>query len=154
MAETDNFEKTKLFMERIYKELQTVQEFRFKFTITKITFVSGLLGIGAMRLANSVDLSLTLWLAPLVAVLFDIFGMTATVAIYRIDAFLSNYGVAEEQCWQKFHKNNPLSLFQSSCKKCLGWSFHRAASDGFTVVTSWHHFCCMYVLNLVTLPVG
>ena len=66
------FQRKRLFVERLYKELQTVQEFRFKFTLRKITFVIGLLGIGSMKLTNAgydIDLSPVLLLSPLVAVL-------------------------------------------------------------------------------------
>ncbi len=110
------------FKDRLYKELQTVEEFRFKFSMAKIAFVTTLLGIGSVKLAgNSPDASRVLYLAPLVAVLFDILGMGATVAIYRIDAFLRVKGDTEEQ-WQTFLKENRND-------------FSMYAAIGFTILT-------------------
>jgi len=130
------FQRKKLFTERLYRQLETVEEFRFKFTITKITFVVGLLGIGAMGrviqpTSLNIDPSPALLLAPLVAVLFDILGMAATVAIYRIDAFLRAKGEPDEKEWQYFLRDNPLSY----CKDHPKGSFYRCAADGFTVIT-------------------
>ena len=101
------------FEDRLYKELQTVQQFRFKLSLAKISFVSGLLGVGAMKLTGKVenDLSqLVLYLVPLVAVLFDILGMGATVAIYRIGAFLRLTSNPSENEWQSFLKTNRSSF--------------------------------------------
>ncbi len=114
MPKTEDF----LFTERLYKQLQTVEEFRFKFSTMKIIFVSGLLGIGWKGITS--DFSAALLLAPLVAVLFDILGMAATLAIYRIDAFLRINGLPEEKRWQDFPKAKP---------------FYRYAADSFTVIT-------------------
>jgi hypothetical protein len=139
------FQREKLFMERLYKQLQTVEEFRFKFTITKITFVIGLLGIGTMKLniGRDVDLSAALYLAPLVAVLFDILGMAATLAIYRINAFLGRERKPNEEKWQTFTKKYPLSFSQEDWSFCLHpnksifdeLSFYYWAANGFTLIT-------------------
>jgi len=113
------------FEDRIYQELQTVQQFRFKLSLAKISFVSGLLGIGAMKLTSTGnnDLSqLVLYLVPLVAVLFDILGMGATVAIYRTGAFLRVESNPSEKTWQNFLKEN---------RSSFSWW----GATGFTVVT-------------------
>jgi uncharacterized membrane protein YjjP (DUF1212 family) len=121
---TEEFQSRRLFTERLYKELQTVEEFRFKFSTMKITFVIGLLGIGAVKLkvGHNIDLSPALLLAPLVAVLFDILSMAATVNIYRIDAFLRIKGESDEKEWQYFLKKHSSS-------------FYLWAATGFTVTT-------------------
>jgi hypothetical protein len=125
MPETEEFQTKKLFTERIYKQLQTVEEYRFKFSTMKIAFVTGLLGIGSMKLTihgNTVTLYLALLLAPFVAVLFDILGMAATVGIYRIDAFLRTNGDPSEKEWQGFLKKHSSS-------------FYLWAANGFTLIT-------------------
>lgn len=121
---SEEFHSRKVFTERIYKELQTVQEYRFKFSTMKITFVIGLLGIGAMKLniGKDIDLSPALYLAPLVAVLFDVLSMAATVNIYRIDAFLRIRGDPNEKEWQHFLKKHSSS-------------FYLWAANGFTGIT-------------------
>jgi len=116
------------FEDRLYKELQTVEQFRFKFSMAKIAFVTGLLGIGSVKLTTSgIDASRVLYLAPLVAVLFDILGMAATVSIYRIDAFLRVSGKQTnedfcEKAWQVFLKDHRSS-------------FSFWAATGFTAIT-------------------
>ncbi len=110
------------FVDRLYKELQTVQEFRFKFSMAKIAFVSGLLGVGAIKL-DGPNLTAAWYLAPLVAVLFDLLGMGATVAIYRIGAFLKvRCKCDKEKQWQDFLKKHQPS-------------FSWYAAMGFTAIT-------------------
>jgi hypothetical protein len=139
-------QRERLFIERLYKQLQMVEEFRFKFTITKITFVIGLLGIGTIRLKTSQDIELfpALLLAPLVAVLFDMLGITSTLAICRINTFLRDKKPCERE-WQEFIKKRPLSFSRQDLTLCLApgkkdlkefpLSFYFWAANGFTFIT-------------------
>jgi len=112
------------FEDRIYKELATVQDQRIKLSVLKITFITGLLGVGALKLTKTDwPVGPAIYLAPLVAVLFDILGMNATISIKRIGAFLriGGNGTGEEQ-WQKFLGAHPSS-------------FGSVGSIGFTMIT-------------------
>jgi hypothetical protein len=140
--ESGRLQERKVFMERIYKELQTVEEFRFKFSTMKIFFVAGLLGIGAagLKLNNTHEINLypVVYFAPLVAILFDILGMAATVNIVRINAFLRNNGGNDEKAWQCWLHDHSLLLRELlSCpvfdKDYLSFSW--LAAPGFTFLT-------------------
>ncbi len=79
------------FLDRMYQELRIVQERRIKLSVLQLTFVTALLGIGVARISIGQSAKLSpaaLYLAPLVAVLFDTLMIGSTASIKRIAAFL------------------------------------------------------------------
>ncbi len=77
-------------LEKLYNELRFIQERRSKLSIMKIAFVAGFFGIGSVKLgSNTNDMTqAALYLVPLIAVLFDIFGIASTISIRKLETFL------------------------------------------------------------------
>jgi hypothetical protein len=114
------------YLERFYRELRILQKRRYQLSVLKITFVTGFLGFGSYQPGNDAPYFFSLYLAPLVAVLFDILVWANDVAIKRIGAFFTDtYPWTPESKWQEYvNKHASSKLFNS-----LG-------HYGFTVVTS------------------
>jgi hypothetical protein len=83
--------KTKESNQDFYKILQQeklqLQSQRFKYVITKLSFVSGLLGVGLLKLKqlNFVELFLII---PLLCIIYDLYIYGADYTVKKIGAFL------------------------------------------------------------------
>jgi len=111
------------FLTRIYKEISDTQQRRHKLDLLKITFVSALLGFGAVKVGNIAAFYQTLYLAPLVAVFFDLLTMGEHFSIRRLGAFLRLHSPAPlERTWEGFVSENRDKFFKSG-------------SRGFTVLS-------------------
>ncbi len=121
-------------VEWLFSELKTLQDHRMKVALVKIPFVTALIGLGSWKPIGTKTLYLVLYLAPLVAVLFDMLGMAYTLSIYRINVFLRILLCKEHprRKWQEFLEAHRISLAR--------WS-----ADGFTAIV----FCFAIYITCV-----
>jgi len=97
---------------KIKDEILLIQKRRHEFCMRKLAFATGLLGVGSasVRFSSSIDLSLLLYLVPLVAISFDIHILTEDFRIKRAGEFIlkgfSN-PTNEEIKWEKFVRKYP-----------------------------------------------
>jgi len=90
--------------ERLYREISETQQRRNKLDVLKITFVSALLGFGAVKVKDITAFYQALYVAPLVAVFMDLLVMGEHFSIRRIGAFLRLYSASspEEHAYEAF----------------------------------------------------
>lgn len=74
--------------DRLYREISETQHRRNKLDVLKITFVSALLGFGALQIKDITTFYQVLYVAPVVAVFLDLLVMGEHFSIRRIGAFL------------------------------------------------------------------
>ncbi len=74
--------------ERLYREISETQQRRLKLSVLKITFVSALLGFGAIQIKNITTFYQVLYVAPLLAVFLDFLIMGNHFSVRRIGVFL------------------------------------------------------------------
>jgi len=111
------------FQEKIHQEILQTLERRHEIDIAKIAFVTALMGFGAVNLSTVIPFYRLLYLAPLVAVLFDLLIMREWYAIHRMGKFLRQHSPdAQERDFEQFVRDhrNP---------------FYPRALFGFTLVT-------------------
>ena len=75
-------------IEALHREISETQERRHKLDVLKIAFVTALLGFGAVKIKDITTFYQVLYLAPLVAVFFDLLVVGQHFSIRRIGAFL------------------------------------------------------------------
>jgi isopentenyldiphosphate isomerase len=79
------------FSKHLHEEKLRTLEARTTYTIQKLIFVTGLLGLGSLDVkVGSVDLSFLVYLAPWLAIAFDFYIMGEDYSVKRIGAFLGN----------------------------------------------------------------
>mgnify|MGYP000880263643 CR=1 FL=1 len=99
MAETDHAE----FVRHLQAEKLQTQEARTRYTIQKLTYVTGLLGLGSLGIEATqlLDSRYLLLLAPWVATAHDFYIMGEDYSVKRIGAFLKAQGASEtERTWE------------------------------------------------------
>lgn len=99
MAETDHAE----FVRHLQAEKLQTQEARTRYTIQKLTYVTGLLGLGSLGIEATplFDSRYLLLLAPWVAAAHDLYIMGEDYSVKRIGAFLKAQGASEtERTWE------------------------------------------------------
>lgn len=94
------------FAGRLRQEIEQGQARRHEYSLRKMGFSTGLLGVGALNVPFSggqLDLSPLLWLVPLVALGFDLYIVAEDFGVKRAGAFLRlpESGASEaEQNWE------------------------------------------------------
>lgn len=99
MAETDHAE----FVRHLQAEKLQTQEARTRYTIQKLTYVTGLLSLGSLGIEATqfLDSRYLLLLAPWVAAAHDLYIMAEDYSVKRIGAFLKAQGANEtERTWE------------------------------------------------------
>ena len=91
------------FIEKVHNEILQMQRLRMRFDVLKISFVIALLGLGSITVKDLASLHNSLYLAPLVALLFDFMSAGHTFAIRRNGKFLRQYSPSElERAFEEF----------------------------------------------------
>jgi hypothetical protein len=104
-------------VDRLNQEIRDTQQRRHKLDLLKITFVSALLGFGAVKVGDMLTFYQTLYLVPLVAVFFDLLIMGEHFSIRRIGAFLRLHSPNPlEKEWQKFVSENRDRYFKNGSR--------------------------------------
>jgi 8-oxo-dGTP pyrophosphatase MutT (NUDIX family) len=94
------------FLEHLRSEKLKAQEARTNYTLRKLVYVTALLGIGALEI-KQFDLSALLYLAPFVALAFDLYVLGEDYSVKRIGTFLGAQGSgALEQQWEQWVSQN------------------------------------------------
>ena len=119
------------FLNKMHDEILRTMERGARLIERKIIFVTALLGVGSLQLpGHSVGVDSTrvlLYLAPLVALLFDACGYQLKFSVRRLGAFLKLHSPSElEREWETFAGRNR--------DKVTG-HFGQIGADGFTLVT-------------------
>jgi len=98
---------------RFYKEISETQKRRNRLEVIKITFVTTLLGFGAVQINGSIPFYQILYLAPLVAAFLDCLIMGEHFAGLRMGTFLRLHSssIAVEKEYEFFVSNNRDYLF-------------------------------------------
>ncbi len=77
------------FLKHIHEEKLRTLEARTTYTIQKLAFVTGLLGLGSLNIkVGNIDFGLLVYLTPWVAIAFDFYIMGEDYSVKRIGAFL------------------------------------------------------------------
>lgn len=84
-------------LDKLYNDLRFIQDRRSKLSIVKIGFVAGFFGIGSLKFNSDLGWA-ALYLVPLVAVLFDLFGIASTTSIRKLEALLRIVEKEQEVC--------------------------------------------------------
>jgi hypothetical protein len=96
-------EKDDAFIEKIHKEMLQRQQMRMNLDILKISFVIALLGLGSIKVNDIASLYTSLYLAPLVALLFDFMAAGHRSAIRKNGKFLRQYSPSKlERVFEKY----------------------------------------------------
>lgn len=97
-------DNTQKFLDHLHEEKLQTQAARTTYTLQKLAFVTGLMGLGSLNLkVGEIDFSLLLYLAPWVAIAFDFNIMGEDYSIKRIGAFLKeNSSAPTEMRWEKW----------------------------------------------------
>ncbi|MCJ7603238.1 MAG: hypothetical protein MUO63_17285 [Desulfobulbaceae bacterium] len=104
-------------LERLHQEIRDTQLRRHKLDLLKITFVTALLGFGAVKVGEILTFYQTLYLVPLVAVFFDLLIMGEHFSIRRLGAFLRLHSTDQMECeWEKFVSDNRDRFFKSGSR--------------------------------------
>jgi hypothetical protein len=95
----------KEFLKALHDEKIKTQGERATYTTSKLAFVTGLFGLGSLRI-NGLDFHWLLYLIPLVAVGYDLYIQAADSSIKKMGTFLRNHpqaGTGEsERAWERF----------------------------------------------------
>lgn len=142
------------FLARIYKEISETQQRRHKLDLLKITFVSALLGFGAIKVGNIATFYQTLYLAPLVAVFFDLLIMGEHFSIRRLGAFLRLHSTDQlERTWEGFVSKNRDKFFKSGSRGFTALSYIGAIAllynaKGSLNYEEWLWFIFLFLLYI------
>jgi hypothetical protein len=124
MHEEEQTEKAENIVTSLRHEISETQKRREKLNTLKLSFVTGLLGIGSLK---SEDKGITtyqlLYLAPFAAVCFDLLILGEHFSIRRIGYFFkTECDDKGEKAWQNFVANNRDKFFMYG-------------ANGFTILT-------------------
>ncbi len=91
------------FLKQLRIEILETQKRRESFIKAKLTFVVGLLGIGAISIGSSIKTTSLLYLVPLVAFIFDLYILGEDFGVKRAGTFIRTSPAAplEERIWEK-----------------------------------------------------
>lgn len=105
------------FLTKLRTEIQSAKGYRHDFIMRKFAFGTGLLGLGSFSILTigdtSIDLSLLLYLVPLVAIAFDLYIITEDYKIKRAGAYLRKKkcgSTCEEKGWEDYANEHPNRL--------------------------------------------
>ena len=93
------------FLKSLHDEKVKTQEERATYTTAKLAFVTGLFGLGSLKVGG-MDFHWLLYIVPLVAIGYDLYIRAADSSIKKIGAFLRRHPEARtakgEQAWEQF----------------------------------------------------
>ena len=78
------------FIKRMHEEKLESQRRRADFNIRKFLFVGALFSVGAAKLPKDIDLTLVLYIVPVISICFDLFILGEDYGIKRIGGFIRN----------------------------------------------------------------
>ena len=98
------------FLKHLRSEKLKAQESRTTYTLKKLTYATTLLGLGSLKIdieqittTGPMNLGCLLYLAPLVALAFDLYVLAEDYSVKRFGAFLGqNSPDALERQWEKW----------------------------------------------------
>lgn len=96
------------FLKHLHEEKLRIIETRTKYTLQKLAFVTGLMGLGSLNITvGKIDFSYLVYLAPWVAIAFDFYIMGEDYSVKRIGAFLKTLSLARsERQWEQWVADN------------------------------------------------
>lgn len=147
-------------IETLHREISETQKRRHKLDILKIAFVTALLGFGAVKIKDITTFYQVLYLAPLVAVFFDLLVMGQHFFIRRIGAFLRLHSEsALENKYQKFVRDNRDRFFKSGSRGFTLLSYIAALallqnSKGEIEFYEFGWFSLIFIVFIVSLVYG
>ena len=93
------------FLKTLHEEKLKTQAERTTYTSSKLAFVTGLFGVGSLKIGG-IDLHWLLYLIPLVAIGYDLYIRAADSSIKKMGAFLRSESLSgtskSEQAWEQF----------------------------------------------------
>lgn len=105
-------ERSKTFIQHLYKEKEIHKEHRHRHVIHKLFLTSSFFGLGQLSKSDEI-LNLFLYIVPIIAIVHDIYVFAEHEKIRRIGLFIRKFkNVAnssicpEEIAWEEFAKNN------------------------------------------------
>jgi len=102
-----------VFLERLHREISETQQRRHKLVLLKITFVTALLGFGALKIGELVTFWQVLYLVPLVAFFFDLLIMGEHFSIRRMGSFLRQHSPSPlENEWEEYVRKRRDKFFK------------------------------------------
>ena len=102
------------FLNRMHEEKLASQKRRSEFNIKKFVFIGALFTVGAAKLPEEIDLSLILYIVPLISICFDLYILGEDYGIKRIGGFISlNYQNTIDSNWEDWvgKKRDPFATF-------------------------------------------
>lgn len=112
-AESEDAKITESFYEALRREISETQQRREKLGILKIAFVTALLGFGGVKIKDFISVYQLLYLAPLVALFFDVLTLGEHFSIRRIGSFLRLNSISQkERDYQEFVSKNRDRFFK------------------------------------------
>jgi len=96
------------FLEHLHEEKLRTLEARAKYTLQKLAFVTGLMGLGSLNITvGNIDFGLLVYLAPWVAIAFDFYIVSEDYSVKRIGAFLKAQSPERmEKQWEQWVASN------------------------------------------------
>lgn len=97
------------FLKNLRNEIIQTQERRSSFVRQKLTFVTSLLGVGSISFGGKTETSILLYLAPIIAFVFDLYILGEDFSIKRAGGFLGrkdSEACEEEKKWEKRCRDN------------------------------------------------
>lgn len=97
------------FPKNLRNEIIQTQERRSSLVRQKLTFVTSLLGIGSISFGGKTETSILLYLAPIIAFVFDLYILGEDFSIKRAGGFLGRKDsntCEEEKEWEKRCRQN------------------------------------------------
>lgn len=147
--------------ERLYREISETQQRRSKLDVLKITFVSALLGFGAVKIKDFTAFYQVLYVAPLVAVFLDFLVMGEHFSIRRVGAYLRlcDETSQAEHKYEYFVSKNRDKFFVVGSRGFTILSFVAAyvllrLSRGTVLQIELAWFGCMFAFFLVGIIIG
>lgn len=105
-------ERSRAFIQHLYKEKEIHKEHRHRHVIHKLFLTSSFFGLGQLPMSNEL-LNLFLYIVPVIAIVHDIYIFAEHEKIRRIGLFIRKFkNVAnssicpEEIAWEEFAKGN------------------------------------------------
>jgi hypothetical protein len=104
-------------LHKLHKELSETQNRRHNLDISKIAFISALLGFGSIKLSDLSSFYQLFYLVPLVTLFFDMLIMGEHFSIKRIGAFLRLESPDElENSYEKYVSSNRDIYFKNGSR--------------------------------------
>ncbi len=103
------------FLKTLHDEKIKTQGERATYTTSKFAFITGLFGLGALRIGE-MNFSILLYFIPVIAIGYDLYIRAADLSIKKIGAFLRNDPEAgttkAEKAWERFSSKHRDKLAQ------------------------------------------